>query len=110
MRYLLLIAFTSLLSCGQLLFKAAAESSNGRDILSSFLNVWMISAITLYGLGTILWVYILRSTPLSVAYPFAALGFVIVPIAAHFVYGEALGWRFAAGATLVVAGIVLIST
>ena len=107
MRYASLIAFAFLLACGQILFKKAALASSGKSLLLGLLNSWMLVALVVYGVATLLWVAILRTTPLSVAYPFAALGFVIVPIAARVMFSEPLDLRYAAGAALIVIGILL---
>ena len=106
-RYLLLLGFTLLMSTGQMLFKVAADSGSGKPMPLAMLNGWMLAAIALYGGATLLWVYILRGTPLSVAYPFAALSFIIVPIGAWVLFGEALSWRYALGMVFIILGILL---
>ena len=106
-RYLLLVGFTLMLSTGQMLFKIAADSGSGKPLPYAFMNVWLVAAVALYGFATLLWVYILRVTPLSVAYPFTALSFIIVPIAASAFFGEVLSWRYAAGMALIISGILL---
>jgi len=106
-RYVLLVSFAVLLAAGQMLFKIAADAGSGRPIPQAFLNVWMLAAVALYASATLLWVFILRSTPLSAAYPFAALGFVLVPLGAAVLFGEVLTLRYAAGIVLVVVGILL---
>lgn len=106
-RYILLIGFTLLMSSGQMLFKIAADSGQSRPLPAALMNGWLAAALALYGGATLLWVYILRTTPLSVAYPFAALSFVIVPIGAWTFFGEVLSWRYAAGMLLIILGILL---
>jgi drug/metabolite transporter (DMT)-like permease len=56
-------------------------------------------------LATGLWVALLREVPLSVAYPFVALAFFLVPLMGHWVLGEALRWQTLAGAAVIVAGV-----
>jgi len=55
-----------------------------------------------------LWVYILRTVPLSFAYPFSALGFVLVPVAAKLIFGESIGRMYLIGAVLVIGGLLFI--
>lgn len=105
--YLLLCSFSLIMAAGQMLFKLAANSSAGRPMPLALLNGWLITAVALYGAATLLWFYILRSTPLSIAYPFAALSFVIVPLGAWAFFGETLSWRYSIGMLLIVAGILL---
>jgi multidrug transporter EmrE-like cation transporter len=107
MTYALLAAFAALLAVGQLLFKKAALAGAGEALPWAFINRWIFLAILLYGAATLIWTWVLRTTPLSVAYPFAALAFVLVPLLAAAVYGEPLTARVLMGAALIVAGIVV---
>lgn len=107
MTYAMLSLFALLLAAGQLLFKKAAITGADQAFPWAFANGWMLAALVLYGGATLLWTWLLRSTPLTVAYPFAALAFVLVPLLAAAVYGEALTARILLGAALIVAGIVV---
>jgi drug/metabolite transporter (DMT)-like permease len=107
-----LIGFACLLATGQALFKMSAPSADQQVnaigwaiILLKQPSFW--AAISLYGCATLLWVYLLQSVPLSRAYPFAALGFVIVPVLAVGLFGERLTPTYIAGAALIVAGIIV---
>ena len=110
MMYLKLIAFSFLLAAGQILFKKAALKLNSEVVvtLSGILaNYWLIAAVALYGSATLLWVIILRTVPLSLAYPFAALGFVIIPVAAFFIFNEKSNINYVIGHEYIIAGIIL---
>lgn len=67
------------------------------------------AAVVLYGGATLLWIYLLQTIPLSRAYPFAALGFVLVPAAGVLFFQEQVSGLYAAGAILIVVGLSLIS-
>ena len=99
----ILIALTLLcvtgIACGQLLFKKA-----------QMLNGWLWSALVLYGVMTLLWIWILRHAPLHIAYPFMGLAFLIVPVLAWALLGEPLTWQTLAGGALILAGVALAST
>lgn len=109
---LLLILFTTLaLSAGQILFKLAAIDSTGAQSALHLLTSWkMILALAVYGIATLAWVYALRSVPLTIAYPFVALAYVIVPVLAHFFLGEVISLRTIAGAAFIVFGVWLSAT
>lgn len=109
MRYVLLVAFALLLSSGQVLFKQAAIAGTGKPFHLGFFNGWMAAALILYAIATVLWVWILRTTALSIAYPFVALGFILVPLAAHYLFGEPFETRYVFGAVLIIAGLLVIS-
>jgi multidrug transporter EmrE-like cation transporter len=48
-----------------------------------------------------------RQTPLSVAYPFMALSFLLVPAAASVLFGESISAGQYAGMATIVAGVAL---
>ena len=95
------------LSAGQILFKLAASSFeiSVTGLINSLSNIKLIVALAVYFLATIMWLLVLKSTPLRVAYPFIALAFFIVPILSHFLIGENLNWNTFAGAILIAIGV-----
>ena len=96
------------ISLGQLLFKKAALAlTQQAHWMAWLLNGWLISALALYGITTILWVWILRSAPLHVAYPFMGLAFVLVPLIGSWVLDEPLHWQALAGGVLILTGVAL---
>lgn len=109
-----LLGISALLAAGQTLFKVAALKLKGAggastDLLSlaAIPSFWL--ALTLYGLGTLLWIFILQTVPLSRAYPFMALAFVMVPLMAMMFFAERLNLTYAIGTLLIVAGVVVTS-
>jgi drug/metabolite transporter (DMT)-like permease len=111
-RWLLLtLLCVVLIAAGQMLFKIAAAQWRidgwSWATVRGFLSPTMILALMLYGLTTILWVFVLRSVPLSAAYPIYALVFVLVPVAAHFLLGEALSWNTVIGGAIIMLGVVI---
>ncbi len=108
-----LIITPMMIATGQVLFKMASERTGGADIagLAGLLtNPFLIIALAIYGLGTIIWIYLLKSVPLSFAYPFMALTFCLVPLLAWQFLGEPLSWRQGFGTMLVMAGLVVIAS
>ena len=57
--------------------------------------------------STAIWIYVLRDFPLSRAYIFMSLGFVLVPCMAYFLFGEQLNVYFVIGTALVIAGVYI---
>jgi len=108
-------AFALMLATGQILFKlAAASTAAGLNSIAGLrgllVNPWFWLALLLYGAATYLWIAILQKMPLAIAYPFVALGFVIVPLGAWVLFGETVGWRYAGGVVLIMAGIYFTAT
>lgn len=95
------------LSIGQILFKMAASNFefSVTGFASSILNAKLILALAVYFFATIMWLFVLKNSPLRVAYPFAALAFFVVPILAHFLLGESVTWNTFAGAILIATGV-----
>lgn len=95
------------LSVGQLLFKLASKTIvfTPLGIVQGLTNWRLVLALVIYALATFMWLYVLRTTPLRVAYPFAALSFVFVPILAGLFLGESLSPNTWAGCALILAGI-----
>lgn len=111
----LLISLTTLcvtgIAIGQLLFKKAADAMSGTvGWQSLLLNGWLWAALVLYGVMTLLWIWILRHAPLHIAYPFMGLAFLIVPVLAWMWLGEPLTWQTLAGGVLILAGVTLASS
>lgn len=103
-----LVAFcVCALAAGQIIFKLVSGRIHGLTDIISDRNTLLIFAIAagLYAASTLAWIAALRTIPLSQAYLFMALGFVIVPIAAHFLFGETLSMRLLFGAGLICVGI-----
>lgn len=69
--------------------------------------VW--AGLALFGLSAVVWLFALSRAPLSFAYPFASLSYVLILLFGKFVLHEqipAAGW---AGVGLIMVGIVLIA-
>ncbi|MEJ0070479.1 MAG: EamA family transporter [Pseudomonadota bacterium] len=106
-----LSGFVLLLAAGQILFKRAAETApplHGLAALPALaLNLYIWAAVALYGAATLLWIFLLQREPLSRAYPFVALRFVVVPALAWLLLNEEITPFYLAGTALVLAGIWL---
>lgn len=99
-------------SAGQVLFKFAAislpKSGQTISVLDFISNVYLTTALLIYVAATILWIWILRTIPLNLAYPFMALTFLLVPILASIFVGEAIKSNIAVGGMFIIVGIYLI--
>jgi drug/metabolite transporter (DMT)-like permease len=104
---LLLLAGTLCAAAGQVLFKVGAS---GREALASFFNLWLLSGLAAYGLGTLLWIYALSKVRLTVVYPFTALTFVLVYLFGIVILDEPTTAKALIGVAFVLGGLFLIST
>ena len=96
------------IAIGQILFKLSA---NSLDQTSSFFAPKtasiLLAALTLYGITTIAWIWVLQKIELGQVYPLMALAFVLVPIGSHMVLGERFQPQYFVGVALIMIGIVV---
>lgn len=72
-------------------------------------NPFVVAGLGMYGLGAVMWLFVLARLEVSLAYPFVGLGFIMTMLFGALILGEQLNaWRIA-GTLLVVAGVVIIA-
>lgn len=107
-----LISTPLLIAGGQVLFKLASRQTGdfgANGLLRLLLNPYLLVALVVYGFGTIVWIYVLKAVPLTIAYSFMALTFCAVPLMASLWLDEPLTWRYAVGAALIMSGMLTIN-
>jgi multidrug transporter EmrE-like cation transporter len=99
---------------GQILFKMSAQylvvEKGPVNLLLSLLTWQFILAMIFYSTATFLWVILLKYVPLSHAYPFVALSFVLLPVASYFLFGDPLTIRYFVGLAFFMTGLFLVAT
>ena len=111
MQYLYLSIVVLALSGGQILFKKAADTLSSLDKSWHLIyEITFISAIIIYAITTLLWIWCLQKTKLNQAHPFTALAYVIVPIASWILLGESVNKKLIIGVLLICSGVFLTST
>lgn len=100
----------------QLVFKWQAKSiklgkiSSAADLLPTItcmFRPWMLSAFAAMFAGTICWMVVIRSMPLTRAYMFVGLTFVSVMLGGSLVFNEQLTAGRLIGCALIVAGVIV---
>lgn len=71
------------------------------------LNPWIISGFLAAFLASLCWMASMTKFPLSYAYPFMSLAFVLVLLLSAFFFQEPLSWQKVVGMICIVAGIVV---
>ena len=97
---------------GQLMFKSAAISLKDKSEFTIILKTLITTlpfwfALCFYAAAVFFWIWLLRSTPLSIAYSATGIIFIFVPIASFFFFNEILPMRFWLGASLIGIGVWL---
>lgn len=114
--FLLVLASVALSALAQLALKTGATrvsasrpAGAGVELLGMAQSPLVLTGLALYGLGAVLWLFVLARAPLSLAYPFVGLGFVLTMLAGVFVLGEQVGAARIAGTLMIAAGCVLVA-
>ena len=107
----LILASVGLSALAQVLLKhgsAAAHGATGSAYLAILASPLTWGGLLVYGASALLWLRVLSLVPLSQAYPFVALGFVLTTVAGIAVFGEPVVATRVAGTALILAGVVLV--
>ena len=107
---LLALLCVGMIASGQILFKKSGMEIRESGTWFTLRNLFLLgAAFAIYVSATFLWIGLLKAVPLSRAYVFMSLSFVIVPVAGIFVFGEKLSLAYVAGASLIVIGVLIAS-
>ena len=116
-----LVILSSLLAvCANLLLRAGVNKVDGvsRTTYSTLLHTSIqlarepqfVIGLVLYGLTTMLWIKILSTEPLSIAYPaMVSISFALVTLGAVFFFQETLTINKIAGIIIVFSGLLIIA-
>jgi drug/metabolite transporter (DMT)-like permease len=118
MRSILLLLISAVsASVGQVLFKkgvlVTGEVNFKTSILSELIklvfNPVVFAGLTLYFIGTVLWLIALSKTTLNFAYPFTALTFVLVMVSSRVIFLENIPTLRYFGIILIIVGLLVSS-
>ena len=84
-----------------LLRQAAMSGAVPTSPLTLVKNAWFVCGLAAYGVSVLTWLLVLRRVPLSVAAPFVALVYVIVPLASRLFFDDPVTVRMWLGMALV---------
>jgi len=108
----ILVVYSMGMSFGQMLFKLAADQTKlerSSTFIHALLTSWYFYvAVVLYGVLSVVWVWILTRVPLSQAYPFIVLAFVFTPALGVLLFGETLNASYLASLALILGGLGLL--
>jgi len=110
---LLSIVQSVLLAGGQVLLKLALQCMgtpgwNWQFISHNLTNWWWLGCGLCFGAAGLLWMFIVKHFPLSMAYPLVSLSYVIGMIAAMVVFHEHIPATRWIGVFLIMTGCILI--
>ena len=116
---LLILVSVSLSALAQLVLKLGMSEPQvqgamaGNDRFAVFqavaLNLKVLAGLTIYGLGAVLWLFVLARTDVSMAYPFVGLGFLLTMAFGALFLGEPMSLARIGGTILVASGVYLVA-
>lgn len=109
--YLLLIIAISLGVVGQLLLKTGMNrhpSFRVQDALALALDPYVVGGFGAYGVSVLLYLRVLATLPLSIAYPFVSLGYVLVILLSRMIFKEYVSRERWIAAGVICLGVVIV--
>ena len=99
---------------GQVLLKLAMAASgpfswSWKFFRSQLTNCWFLLCGISFGVATVLWLYILKHFPFSVAYPLSCISYALGMVAAIVVFHEQVSWTQWLGVVLIMGGCILVA-
>lgn len=105
--WFLLLAFPLGVGAGQVLLKMAAQRMQMGVSLSALADPFLIGAVTLYGMLGLIWLLILKQVPLSIAYPFVSVSFVVTPLLGWTLLDDRPGGLYFVGIAFIGVGVAI---
>ncbi|MCS0636013.1 SMR family transporter [Streptomyces sp. LP05-1] len=113
---LLLLLFAVFSSAGgQIMLKhgmrtaaAAVERGGGSLAARAATTPWVVVGLAVFAVSALAWMTTLARVPLSIAYPFNALGYLLIVLAGSILLDERTSVWTWAGSLLVVVGLVTV--
>ena len=100
---------------GQLMLKhgmgvatARAHHTGGSLLLAAAVSPWVLGGLTVFAVSAVAWLGVLSRVPLSIAYPFNALGYIAILVSSIVVLHERASLLTWVGSVLVVSGLVIV--
>jgi drug/metabolite transporter (DMT)-like permease len=113
---IMMIVATMIGSVGSLFLKKGSKNFhlNFKKGIFSFIkgliyNWNIILGISLYGFGTIIFIYLLRNEELSVLYPLTSLSYIFVTVLSFYVLKEKMNFYKIFGIVCIIGGVILVT-
>jgi multidrug transporter EmrE-like cation transporter len=69
---------------------------------------WVVVGLVVFGVSAVAWMSTLAQVPLNIAYPFNALGYLLIVLASSTVLHERTSMWTWAGSLMVIAGLITV--
>ncbi len=113
MKIIILAIINSLLmATGQILWKLGVSNTiieSLNDLAQLIISPFVLLGLFVYGVTTLLWLYILNQAPLSYVYPIQSLAFVFILFASFFIFHESIPYTRWIGVFVICIGVYIVS-
>ena len=97
-----------MLKHGMQLASARAADAGGSLALRAATSPWVLLGLVVFGVSAVAWLAALARVPLSVAYPFNALGYIVILTASVVLLHERANVLTWVGSLMVVSGLLIV--
>ena len=97
-----------MLKHGMQIASACAADSGGSLALRAVTSPWVLLGLVVFGVSAVAWLAALARVPLSVAYPFNALGYIVILTASVVLLHERANVLTWVGSLMVVSGLLIV--
>jgi drug/metabolite transporter (DMT)-like permease len=113
LNFFLILINTLLLVSGQFLWKTGLQHNESgfsslRTIVQLMLSPYILGGLVLYGIATVLWLYILSRVELGIAYPIQSLAYIFAVFGAYWIFNEPLSVPKVVGCLMILGGVIFI--
>ena len=102
-----LLLKTGMTSVGRLGAGALQQPLENLIAIASTPVVWL--GLASYAIGAVLWMVVLSRLDLGYAYPLLAISYILIPLLAHFLLGEAIPPLRWVGIAVIFAGVIIVA-
>ena len=115
--FIFIISSVLLNALAQILLKAGMKQFGNIDLknniintsISIALNPYIITGFISYGISILLWLWVLSKVDVSLAYPFQALGYIIVTILAWLIFQENISFTRIIALIFITIGLIILA-
>jgi multidrug transporter EmrE-like cation transporter len=115
--FIFIISSVLLNALAQILLKAGMKQFGNIDLknniintsISIALNPYIITGFISYGISILLWLWVLSKVDVSLAYPFQALGYIVVTILAWLIFQENISFTRIMALIFITIGLIILA-
>ena len=115
--FIFIISSVLLNAFAQILLKAGMKQFGNIDLKNNIMNTcisiafnpYIISGFIAYGVSILLWLWVLSKVDVSLAYPFQALGYIVVTILAWIIFQENISYIRIIALLFITIGLIILA-